>query len=91
MSLIEELKVRLKTERRLALDVKVVPKSSRNEVVGTLQGNTIKIKIAAPPEKGKANAELCSFLARELGVKQQDVEIVRGHASSNKHVVIGGQ
>lgn len=74
--------------RPLRLSVKVVPKSARNEIVEVQGDGTVRIKIAAAPEKGKANAELCEFLAREFGVARSRVEVVTGHASSRKQVVI---
>jgi uncharacterized protein len=70
------------------LKVKVVPKSSRNEVVGYLPDGTLKVKIAAAPEKGKANAELRVVLAKHFGVPQRDVEIVSGETSHLKHIRI---
>jgi uncharacterized protein (TIGR00251 family) len=82
------LKERLAREKRLSLHVKVIPKSSRNEIVGVLDDGTLKLKITAAPEKGKANAEICTFLAREFQVRQKNVEIVRGELSALKHIVI---
>ena len=50
--------------------VKAVPGSSRTAVGGLLDG-MLKVKIAAPPEKGKANQCLIEFLAKKLGVKKK--------------------
>ncbi len=72
------------------LTVKVIPKSSRNEIAGRMADGTLKVKIAAPPEKGKANEELRAFLAREYGVPQRDVVIVSGETSHRKRVRIAG-
>ena len=66
--------------------VKVIPKSAKTEVTGELGDGTIKIKVAAVPEKGKANDELCSFLAREYGVSQARVEVIAGRTSPIKVV-----
>ncbi len=66
--------------------VKVIPKSARTEVTGEMADGTVKIKVAAVPEKGKANAELCSFLAREFGVPQNRVEVIAGQTSPVKVV-----
>lgn len=66
--------------------VKVIPKSSRNEVVGEMADGTLKVKIAAAPEKGKANAELCSFLAKHFGVPSRNVSILSGETSHRKLV-----
>ncbi len=48
--------------------VKIVPGSSRTSIEGLL-GGVLKIKVAAPPEKGKANKELTAFLAKRLKVR----------------------
>ena len=70
--------------------VKVIPKSSKTELVGYLPDGTWKVKIAAAPEKGKANKELCAFLAERLGVPQSRVEIVSGETSQHKHIRVAG-
>jgi uncharacterized protein len=49
---------------------------------------TLKVKIAAPPEKRKANEGLCAFLARHYGVPRSAVTIVSGHAAALKLVRI---
>ncbi len=74
----------------MELRVKVVPKSSRNEIVGPMADGTLKVKIAAVPEKGKANAELRAFLAKHYGVPKSAVTIVAGETSALKRVRIGG-
>lgn len=77
-----------RSPRPLRLSVKVTPKSSRNQIVEVQADGTWRIKVAAAPEKGKANAELCDFLAREFGVARSQVEVVAGHTSQRKQVVI---
>lgn len=74
--------------RPLRLSVKVIPKSSRNEIVEQQADGTLRVKVAAAPEKGKANAELCDFLAKEFSVARSRVEVVAGHTSHRKQVVI---
>jgi uncharacterized protein (TIGR00251 family) len=49
---------------------------------------TLKVRIAAAPEKGKANAELCAFLARHYGVPKSAVTILSGASSPRKLVRI---
>jgi hypothetical protein len=49
---------------------------------------TLKVRIAAAPEKGKANAELCAFLARHYGVPRSAVTILSGGTSPRKLVRI---
>ena len=80
------MKQKLAAQGELRLTVKVIPKSSRGEIAGSLADGTLKAKVQAPPEKGKANAELCALLARELGVAPRNVVIVRGGKSSLKQV-----
>lgn len=83
-----ELQAALQRDRRLSLTLKVIPKSARNEIVGFLEDGTMKLKIHAVPEKGKANAEICEFLAKVFGVGKRNVEVVRGETSAHKQVVI---
>ena len=59
------LLVRLQRDRSLTLNLKIIPKSSRNEVVGLLDDGSLKVRITAAPEKGKANAAICALLASE--------------------------
>ncbi len=71
------------------LRVKVVPGSSRNEIVGWL-GEALKIKVTAPPEKGKANEAMIRLLAAALGIATDDISVVSGHSSPAKLVAISG-
>ena len=68
------------------LRVKVIPKSAKTELAGYLPDGTWKVKIAAPPEKGRANRALCEFLAEKLGVAKSKVRIVSGETASLKRV-----
>ena len=72
----------------MEIAVKVTPKSSRTELVGKLPDGTWKIKVAAAPEKGKANRALRAFLADHFGVAQSRVRIVSGETSHLKRVRI---
>lgn len=69
--------------------VRVLPRSRRNEVVG-LHGNALRIRLVAPPERGRANQALQEFLAGELGVSRSSVEILSGHTSRQKRVCVKG-
>lgn len=66
--------------------VKVIPKSSKTELTGYLPDGTWKVKVAATPERGKANQALCRFLADKLGVAPSQVHIVSGETSHLKHI-----
>ncbi len=68
---------------------KIVPGSSRTVVAGIL-GDMIKIRVAAAPEKGKANECLIAYLAKELGVKKNAIEILSGHTNPVKQLRIAG-
>ena len=72
----------------MEIRVKVIPRSSKNEIAGTLPDGTLRVRIAAVPEKGKANAELCAFLAKHYGVPRSKVVIVSGESSPRKRIRI---
>ncbi len=71
------------------LSVKVNPNAKCDEITGWRDG-AIQVKIAAPPEKGKANKELVDFLSRTLGVKKSAISIIKGQTSRNKVIIIEG-
>lgn len=73
----------------VVFEVKVVPGSSRSSVEGLWDG-MLKVKISAPPEKGKANKSLAAFLADKLGVKKGAVEIISGMTNPVKKVRVTG-
>jgi len=63
---------------RLILKIKIIPRSVENAIVGFLDEETLKIRIAAIPEKGKANAELIKFLAAEFEIRKENITILAG-------------
>jgi uncharacterized protein (TIGR00251 family) len=71
------------------INIKVVPGASRDRIAGVL-GDALKIQVAAPPEKGKANKSVCALLAEAVGVHSRDVAVVSGHTSPRKVVRIMG-
>lgn len=74
----------------MTIQVKVVPRSPRTRIAGEMADGTLKIHVAAPPEKGKANEELCVFLAGHYGVERAAVKVVSGLSSTRKLVRIDG-
>ncbi|MBS0664121.1 MAG: DUF167 domain-containing protein [Verrucomicrobia bacterium] len=72
---------------RLAL--KAIPNAPRNEVVGWL-GDALKVKVHAPALEGRANAELCEFLAECLQLPRRAVTIAHGDASRQKVIQVAG-
>ena len=71
----------------MSVAIYVQPRASRTEIVGR-HGDAIKIRVAAPPVDGAANAELVRFLARRLGVTKSAVAIVSGATSRTKLVTV---
>jgi uncharacterized protein (TIGR00251 family) len=71
----------------LIFSVRVVPRSSKSEIAGSL-GGALKVKIASPPVDGAANAELVKLLSKTFGAAKSDIEIVSGQTSKNKQVKI---
>ena len=71
----------------LVLTLHVQPGAKRTEVAGT-HGDALKMRLAAPPVDGKANAELLRFLAGAFGVPRHAVTLVRGEMSRQKTVRI---
>ena len=71
----------------LQLTLHVQPGASRTEVAGT-HGAALKVRLAAPPVDGKANAELLRFLAGVFGVPRRNVTLLRGELSRAKVVRI---
>ncbi len=69
------------------MKVYVQPKSSKNEVVGPYRDG-IKVKVTAPPVEGKANEALIKFLAKEFKISASSVEILKGHNSREKMIMI---
>ena len=78
-----------KDSESIRLAVKVTPNAGRNEITGFKEG-VLQVKIAAPPEKGKANKELTDFLSETLGMKKSSILIIKGQTSRNKVIVIEG-
>lgn len=71
------------------LRVLLSPRASKNAVVG-MQGEDVKIKIAAPPVDGAANEALVKFLAKTLGLAADRVSLVAGQTGRRKIVKITG-
>jgi len=67
------------------LSVRVQPNASRTEVAGE-HGDELRVRLAAPPVDGRANAALVRFLARAVGVPKSSVSVVRGQSSRSKTV-----
>ena len=69
--------------------IRLQPRAKREEVVGERAG-AIVIRVTAPPVDGKANAALCAFIAKAVGVSASNVDVVRGQTSRDKVVRVEG-
>ncbi|MCC7498199.1 MAG: DUF167 domain-containing protein [Bryobacterales bacterium] len=86
-----ELHQRLRAEGVITLKLKVIPKSPKSEMAGWMADGSLKVRVAAAPEKGRANAELCAFLAGEFRVPRKNVELIAGESSHHKTVRISAR
>lgn len=77
------------SERGVKLWLRVQPGAARNELAGFAEG-VLRVRVAAPPVRGKANQELIAFLAQKLGLSKGDLTILKGHTSRNKLISIAG-
>lgn len=77
------------TPHGVILKLRVSPGASRSRISG-LRGDALKIAVAAPPEKGKANIEVIALLAAALGASKGAVTIVAGETSRDKQALIRG-
>jgi hypothetical protein len=76
-------------ERTVSIHVKAVPRAKRDEIVGWLDG-ALKIRVAAAPQDGRANAALETLLASSLGLRKSAVRVAAGYGSTRKRVEIDG-
>lgn len=81
--------VATESKDRVTLQVYIQPKASRTEFVG-LHGDAVKIRVAAPPVDGSANAELIRFLAERCDIPRSRVSIESGAMSRQKRVNLAG-
>ena len=77
----------LPTSQGYILRLTVVPGAQRTQVVG-LYGDRLKLRLAAPPEKGAANRELIDFLARSLDLPKSSLKLTLGAQSRSKVVAV---
>jgi uncharacterized protein (TIGR00251 family) len=71
----------------ILLAVTVQPRASCNQIAG-IHGNALKIKLTAPPVDNAANKMCVQYLAKCLGLPKSAVEIISGHTSRSKQLLI---
>ena len=69
------------------IKVKIVPGASNSGIVGWL-GDTLKVRVSAPPEKGKANAAIVALISNVLHIPEGNIHIVSGRNSQRKMLEI---
>jgi len=74
-------------KNKLTFKVTIKPNAKESKILG-IQNDAVKIALNASPVKGKANKALIILLAQVFGVKQSQVEILRGDISRIKQVSI---
>ena len=73
-----------------ALPVKVVPRASKNEIVGIGTDGALKVRVTAPPVEGAANEAVIALLAEALNLPKSNIDIIAGLTSTTKLVSIIG-
>lgn len=89
MSGVPSVPVRIAADGSVVVSVHVQPGAKRTEFAGR-HGEALKIRLAAPPVDGKANACLQAFLADFLNVPKAAIELVSGQTSRQKVLRVSG-
>ena len=76
-----------KNSNGVIFKVFIQPKSSKNMITG-IYGDALKIKLTAPPVNGAANKMCIKYLAKVLKIPQSKFDIISGHTSRIKHLLI---
>jgi len=71
------------------INVKVLPRSSKNEIVG-FEGENLKVRVKSPPVDGLANKDLIKLMAKHLDISKDRIEIISGHTSRLKILRLHG-
>ena len=77
------------TENGLIIKVKIVPNSSRNEII--LEEEFIKVKVTAQPIENKANKALIEFLSKQFKLPKTSIQIIKGETSKDKTILLSTQ
>jgi uncharacterized protein (TIGR00251 family) len=73
----------------VVLPVRGQPGARRNEIRG-VQDGMLKVSVTQSPEKGKANKALIELLAKSLGLKKSQIELIAGETSHQKRFLVRG-
>jgi len=72
------------------LPVRVIPNASRVQIVGWQEDGRLKLKVASPPEGGRANKAVAELLAKALGLPKRAVSVEQGMTSREKLLRVEG-
>ena len=73
-------------DNEIHVAIKVIPNASKTEIVRAEQGY-LRVRVAAAPEDGKANAELIAFISKAIGCAKQELFLSRGEKSRHKTLI----
>ncbi len=77
----------IETEDCVIFSVRVIPRSSQNEIIGEHNG-AVKVKLTSPPVEGAANRDLINLISKRLGISKSGVEITGGKHSKTKKLKV---
>lgn len=77
----------IEKENQLILQLRVIPRASKDAIQGRM-GDTLKIRIQAPPLEGKANAYLIKFLSKKWKIPRSNITLLSGETGRNKRIQI---
>ncbi len=72
------------------LTVRVTPRAKRPGIAGRRDDGAVLVRVGAPPEDGRANAEVCAVVAKALGLRAREVSVVVGPTSRDKVLEVSG-
>jgi hypothetical protein len=78
-----------KVQNGTVIDLSIQPGAKRTEIVG-VHSNRLKVRVAAPPVEGAANEALTKWLAKTMGLRKSEVEIVKGQTNRLKSCLLLG-
>lgn len=78
-----------RTATGVTFTIKVLPRSSRNEIAGEQEG-MLRVKLTAPPVEGAANKMLVNFISSKLRVSKSSVTILSGETGRTKTLMVAG-
>lgn len=76
------------TDKGLIVRLKIIPNSSKNEII--FENDALKVKITAQPIENKANKALVEFLSKTFKIPKSNIQIIKGELSKGKTLLIQG-